>query len=306
MIDLITIIVPVYKVEEYLDRCVNSLVNQTYKNLEIILVDDGSPDNCPHICDLWAAKDNRIRVIHRENGGLSAARNDGIRSAHGKYILFIDSDDYIELDACERLLQYADDADVIVAEATIIENGKPWDRVHSNLKENYVYTGPEYARTTIKKNEMFVAACYNMYRLEFLKNNNLLFLEGVLHEDNDFTPRVFLAAEKVKYIHFKFYNYVIRDDSITGRVHRKQFDDLIKIYSRQYELTKMIADRKTQKSYAGALAKNYIYTCRTHKVVEPIYPTGMNSLYLIKNSLNFIEFIKAIVFTISRKFYYKL
>lgn len=93
---LISVIVPVYKVERYLDRCVQSIVDQTYKNLEIILVDDGSPDNCPAMCDAWAEKDRRVRVIHKENGGVASARNVGIENTGGGYICFVDSDDWIE------------------------------------------------------------------------------------------------------------------------------------------------------------------------------------------------------------------
>ena len=93
---LISVIVPIYNVEEYLNRCVESIVYQTYQNLEIILVDDGSPDNCSHMCDCWAGKDNRIKVIHKENGGLSDARNAGMKIATGEYISFIDSDDWID------------------------------------------------------------------------------------------------------------------------------------------------------------------------------------------------------------------
>ena len=100
---LISIIVPVYKSERYLDECVGSLVNQTYKNIEIILVDDGSPDHCPAICDAWAAKDNRIRVIHKMNGGSSSARNVGIDNARGSYIGFVDSDDFFDTRMYEKL-----------------------------------------------------------------------------------------------------------------------------------------------------------------------------------------------------------
>ena len=96
----ISIIIPVYKVEKYLDKCVESVVNQTYKNLEIILVDDGSPDNCPKMCDEWAEKDKRIKVIHKENGGLSDARNFGIEKATGDYLMFLDSDDYLDVTTC--------------------------------------------------------------------------------------------------------------------------------------------------------------------------------------------------------------
>lgn len=101
---VVSIIVPVYKVEKYLNRCVGSIVKQTYKNLEIILVDDGSPDNCPKICDEWAKRDNRIRVFHKENGGVSSARNKAIDAATGEYIMFVDSDDYLELNYVEALI----------------------------------------------------------------------------------------------------------------------------------------------------------------------------------------------------------
>ena len=101
--ELISVIVPVYKVEKYLNKCVQSIIQQTYTNLEIILVDDGSPDNCPQMCDEWAKKDSRIVVIHKKNGGLSDARNAGIAVAKGKYIGFVDSDDYIESTMYEDL-----------------------------------------------------------------------------------------------------------------------------------------------------------------------------------------------------------
>ena len=101
----ISVIVPVYKVEKYLDRCVESIVNQTYKNLEIILVDDGSPDNCPAMCDAWIEKDERIRVIHKENGGLSSARNAALDISTGEYVCFVDSDDWIDSDMIEVLVR---------------------------------------------------------------------------------------------------------------------------------------------------------------------------------------------------------
>ena len=103
MTDLVSVIVPIYKVEKYLGKCVDSIINQTYKNLEIILVDDGSPDNSGKICDEYAKKDNRIKVIHKENGGLSSARNAGLDVATGEFIAFVDSDDRIHLDFVEKL-----------------------------------------------------------------------------------------------------------------------------------------------------------------------------------------------------------
>ncbi|MBR4625708.1 MAG: glycosyltransferase family 2 protein [Alphaproteobacteria bacterium] len=105
-IDLVTIIVPIYKVEKYLDKCVQSLINQTYKNLEIILVDDGSPDNCGKMCDEYAAMDNRIKVIHKENGGLVSARNAGYDVVTGQWHMYVDSDDWIDVKTCEMLVDY--------------------------------------------------------------------------------------------------------------------------------------------------------------------------------------------------------
>ena len=125
--ELITVIVPVYKVEKYLDRCVQSIVDQTYTNLEIILVDDGSPDNCPKMCDEWAKKDKRIKVIHKQNGGLSDARNAGLEKAKGKYVGFVDSDDYISPIMYEKLYKCIIDnqADMAMCGfSTVDEKGK--------------------------------------------------------------------------------------------------------------------------------------------------------------------------------------
>lgn len=124
---LISVIVPVYKVEAYLDKCIQSIVDQTYRNLEIILVDDGSPDRCPEICDEWALKDDRIWVIHQENKGLSGARNTGLDCYTGDYLMFVDSDDYIHFDAVRILYEKlaADDSDMAVGNAVCVdESGK--------------------------------------------------------------------------------------------------------------------------------------------------------------------------------------
>ena len=136
MYSLLSVIVPIYNVEDYLNRCVDSIINQTYKNLEIILVDDGSPDNCPQMCDDYAKKDSRIRVVHKENGGLSDARNAGMKVATGEYVSFIDSDDYISLDFYETLFQTMVDNDSDIVECSVVkfyENEK-FDEYSDDLK----------------------------------------------------------------------------------------------------------------------------------------------------------------------------
>lgn len=116
----LSVIVPIYNVEEYLDECIKSIVNQTYKNLEIILVDDGSPDHCPELCDIWAEKDNRIKVIHKENGGVSSARNAGLDAAAGDFIAFVDSDDYLDSDMYEIMLSQMREHNTDMAQCGIV------------------------------------------------------------------------------------------------------------------------------------------------------------------------------------------
>ena len=125
----ISVIIPVYNVEEYLDKCVTSVLNQTYKNLEIILVDDGSPDNCPKMCDEWAKKDKRIKVVHKKNGGLSDARNSGIEVCTGEYIGFVDSDDYIDKQMYKELLKRIEstNSDMVMCGINCVNDGKVYN-----------------------------------------------------------------------------------------------------------------------------------------------------------------------------------
>lgn len=116
----LSVIVPIYNVEEYLDECIKSIVNQTYKNLEIILVDDGSPDHCPELCDIWAENDSRIKVIHKENGGVSSARNAGLDVAAGDFIAFVDSDDYLDSDMYEIMLTQMREHNADMAQCGIV------------------------------------------------------------------------------------------------------------------------------------------------------------------------------------------
>ncbi|MGR5861197.1 MULTISPECIES: glycosyltransferase [unclassified Bacillus cereus group] len=213
----ISIIVPVYMVEKYIEKCIDSLINQTYKNIEIILVNDGSLDGCPEICNNYAKNDSRIKVINKKNGGLSDARNAGLREAIGKYILFVDSDDYIEKDTCECFISTIKEreVDVVVGNAKKIENDNLSFMKHSNSQEDQIFTGEQYLAAELKAGTMYMAAWLNLYNRDFLLNNKLEFKVGLLHEDEQFTPRVFLRAEKVIGTNVIFYNYLIRNGSIT-------------------------------------------------------------------------------------------
>ena len=136
MEDLISVIIPIYKVEAYLDRCVRSILSQSYQNLEIILVDDGSPDQCGKMCDDFAALDSRIRVFHKENGGLSDARNYGVEYANGKYIAFIDSDDYVESHYVEYLHDLIVSNDADIASCCMVKTEGDTEKKSYNIKKN--------------------------------------------------------------------------------------------------------------------------------------------------------------------------
>ena len=303
----VSVIVPVYKVEKYIDRCIESIVSQSYKNIEIILVDDGSPDSCPKICDSWAEKDSRIKVIHKKNGGLSDARNVGIKQGTGELVMFVDSDDTIDVDAVLKLEKYINDEDFIVAEALIYEtNGKIIHRNHTNLKENHIYSGKELATIAISKGEWFAPACYNFYNRDFLVNNNLFFVGGILHEDNEYQIRLFLAAKKVKYMHFEFYNYIKRENSICNSHGEKNVKDLFQTYEKWVKLNEDITEKDVYDAYCGALCKSFIHTCREYKIDRGEYPKGITNKYLLKHALNVKELLKTMSFILFRRIYVRL
>ena len=166
MEDLITVIVPVYKVEKYIRRCIESIINQTYRNLEIILVDDGSPDDCGKICDEYAKKDNRIKVIHKENGGLSDARNKALDLANGKYVIFVDSDDYIEKNAIGYLYKLIQkyNTDIAIGLVNSIYDGEK-NSILKNKESNIkVYNKEQALETMLYNTEFTNMACNKHYK----------------------------------------------------------------------------------------------------------------------------------------------
>ena len=215
MYSLISVIVPIYNVEKYLDRCVNSIINQTYKNLEIILVDDGSPDNCPQMCDDYAKKDSRIRVVHKENGGLSDARNAGMKVATGEYVSFIDSDDYVSLDFYETLLQTMIDNDSDIVECSVVKfyEDNNFDEYSDDLKVTNYDT--LYALDGLISESPFKQHVWNkLYKSSVALD--IPYAVGKLNEDEFWTYQVFGKAKKVTRINQTMYYYFQRGSSIMG------------------------------------------------------------------------------------------
>lgn len=212
---LISIIVPVYKVEQYLDRCVESIVKQTYKNLEIILVDDGSPDNCPKMCDAWAEKDERVRVIHKPNGGLSDARNAGMAVATGELMGFVDSDDYISEDMYQTLYEnmVANHSDISACGVEMVWDGIEKSNILTPLG-NHLLDNMEAMRATLTESFIKQPVWYKLYKTQQIKD--IKFPVGKYHEDIFWTYKAVAKAKTVSVFDKICYFYVQRGDSIMG------------------------------------------------------------------------------------------
>ncbi len=223
----LSIIVPIYNVEQYLRKCIDSLLNQDIPSseYEIILVDDGSPDACPQICEDYAVAHKNVRVVHRENGGLSAARNSGIEVAQGEYIMFVDSDDYIESNVLKGLIDQVerDNLDVLRYRLQYVN---PQYEVYNPYKID-PFKGNDYSEMPTDGvsflNSRMSTACYAW---AFVLKRELLdgctFTPGIYFEDTDWTPRMLCKAKRVASTNTVVYNYLQREGSITNAVNRSK------------------------------------------------------------------------------------
>lgn len=207
---LISVIVPVYKVEQYLHQCVDSILNQTYRNLEVILVDDGSPDGCPAICNVYAEKDERVRVIHKVNGGLSDARNAGMAVMNGEYLSFVDSDDLLPVDAVETLLKIAveEGADLVIGGHNRFED-VPADPVHMEI--SIQRWTPVEAMADMLRNGC--ASWARLYRREL--HQSILFPVGEINEDEAIVLSLLEKCGTIAVTNAIVYHYRCRPESIT-------------------------------------------------------------------------------------------
>lgn len=231
---LISVIIPIYNVEKYLPDCIDSILKQSYKNLEIILVDDGAIDSCGSICDCYACKDNRIVVIHKVNGGLSDARNVGLDQAHGEYIAFVDSDDYIESDMISELYDACRSHNADIA---VCGRKQVWENGTSNpmfCVDRIIEYSSEQAIEQILINGTIDSAAWDkLYRVDLF--DDMRYPVGVLHEDINFTSRLFYKTNKVVKIPYIGYNYRMRMGSITKQGFKPQKMDLFYQTQKIYE-----------------------------------------------------------------------
>lgn len=259
----VSIIVPVYNVDRYLDNCIQSIINQTYHNWELIIVDDGSTDNSPLLCDLYKG-DDQIVVIHQKNGGLSNARNTGISKSSGDYLYFVDSDDTIEPNTIEDHVRMMDkyNLDIALSDVYIVsDDGKKRPCSKGRYKENVVLLGEDYLAKRISEQDYFIMVYLGMYKSSFIKSNNFYFCDGIVHEDEEWSPKVLIKAQRIMYSSKCYYNYIQHEQSITKSSNK--IKNLICTFYicdvlEKFFLSTPLSNEENRKLYLDMLARLYM------------------------------------------------
>ena len=319
--DKVSIIVPVYNIEQYLEQCIDSIINQTYKNIEVLLIDDGSTDNSGKICERYEKEYGHIKVIHQINGGLCAARNIGLDNATGKYICFIDSDDYIEKEYVEKLYHEVKlyDLDIAYCNFRLFEDNKELGKKEKQyLLTREEITGLQYQILRFKNNDWDCQVWVGMYKKEFLLKNNLSFYkeDRLLYEDILFTNKSLLKAERVKFISYYGYNYRNRwQDSLcrqklnewTMKSYYNIMNEFIDLYNNSASkeeksiigqtLYKVLTSLLESIYYCDEINKSQYYKMVSNTKIKKILRENINS----KKDL-----MKCIIFNINLKLYYEI
>jgi len=251
---LISIIIPIYKVEQYLRRCLDSIVNQTYANLDIILVDDGSPDNSPQICDDYAAKDNRVTVIHKKNGGLSDARNAGLDICKGKYISFVDSDDWIDANYVKTLFDLLTETNTDIAIGNFFKTDGSKKTPTFPIQHRTLKPTEAIICCTRGNTPAFAISCSKLYKKELF--NNLRFPVGKYHEDEYTTYLLFYKSTSIAYTSQVLYYYYSRESSIMTSQHPY---DALEAFEQRYLFFKKKKEKELLPHLLPPLCWLYLY-----------------------------------------------
>lgn len=302
----LSVIVPIYNVEKQISRCIESILNQQYNDLEVLLIDDGSTDNSGEIAKQYSDKYENVHYYLKENGGLSDARNFGLDNANGEAIIFVDSDDSLiegRLSVIMNLF-FNENLDVLIANAIKV-TGDTQDLMRKDIITNDIVSGIDFLFNAQSRNEYNPAVWMNVYKTDFIKNNNLYFKKGILHEDEEWFPRVLLKAKKVKITSIAFYWYIIRKNSITTK--KNNIDNAkSKLYIAQY-LHEYYSEFDLKSNYKNTfdnyLADMIMSTSEFINKDWKLYSKLIDkkSLFLLTHS--FKTRIKSIIFIISPKLY---
>lgn len=267
---LVSVIIPVYNVENYIDRCVTSVVNQTYRNLEIILVDDGSPDKCPELCDDWSKKDSRIKVIHKKNAGLGMARNTGIDNATGKYIFFIDSDDYVDLTMIAQCVNNAEEYQSEIVMFGLYSVDKDGKMIEDNapISSKCVYHGNEIVEYILPnmlskdpktgKNLRFnMSASGRMFSLKLINEHNWRFVSErkIISEDFYSLLDLYSHVKVHSIINKSYYYYCNNNSSLTHSFNTDRIDRINYCYR---EMEKLCVEKRYPREVLQCLYSQYI------------------------------------------------
>lgn len=253
---LISVIVPIYNVEKYLDRCVKSIINQTYRNLEILLIDDGSPDESPRMADVWRLKDNRIQVFHKSNGGLSDARNYGLDRITGDYVAFVDSDDYIEPDMYKILVEAIQRNNCELACCGRFYTKLSIDIPSRYLENEQVFSNVEAIRELLNNGCIEEAAWDKLYNAKLW--DNIRFPWGEINEDIVVMPKILSKCSRIVHVGKAFYHYCYNGSSITNSGYNIKKDVMLK---HMLDLSIYIKDFYPQEyRYVNVLRAKYAMT----------------------------------------------
>ena len=273
----LSIVVPVYNVEKYIKECISSLLEQTLDSVEILVVNDGTKDKSIDVVKSF--KDDRITILNKENGGLSSARNYGLKHAKGEYVCFFDSDDFIDgKDSYKEMYEKAkkDDLDILngVFSWYYSESDIRRDSRYEFVAQEKAMSGREYLKKTVATNTYLAIACTQIYKREFLVENNLEFKEGIYHEDEQFTPRALLKAKRVNVIPLNFYMYRQREGSIMSTKQNPQrVTDVFNTVRELADLIDMERDEELKKvfrSYLMGLVLKYGYLYRLKDIPKDL------------------------------------
>ena len=268
MKDLITVVVPIYNVEKYLPQCIESILAQDYSNLEIILVDDGSPDNCGVMIDEYAKKDKRIRIVHQQNAGLSAARNTGIKIAKGKYITFIDSDDFIDVDFISYLYQLIKehDADVSVCNPYFFWEEQEFGEKKKQKEKKSVYSGEKALEVMLYQKEFETSSWGKLYKTEHF--DDVLYPKGKLYEDLGTTYKILLKSNKVVVSNLEKLNYLQRSTSIIGSNFKPAEMDYVRFAEEICVAMKKKSKALEKAALSRYLSTNFSVLLKVNKTME--------------------------------------
>ena len=270
----ISVIVPVYNVEGYIKRNIESIISQNI-HMEIIYVDDGSTDKSAGIIRKYMETDDRIKLFQKENGGIGAARNYGLQQASGKYVIFIDSDDYIEKNSLEVLFDTAEEYKLDIVQACyrrVDDKGNNISGGDGSVNAGGCLSGSQW----LIEKKLIVLVCIYLIKREHLIKNNLWFYEDIYHEDVEYTPRLIYYADKIKAIDLCFYNYVQREGSFMHSSSIRKCKDLVKIGDRYKDFAADIIDKETQADIYDFFEKylRYAYVSSLNSAVMQGIPLG--------------------------------